>query len=81
MSATLTAYAGAGLLLRELLGRVKETVMGAVANADVPLEKALEAAGIPTDAYFGATSCAVHDEGFFKVGDMEGFEVRAQALS
>ena len=50
--------------------------MGAVANADVPLAMAMEAAGLALDASFGSTSCAVHDEGFFKVGDMEGFEVR-----
>ena len=55
--------------------------MGAVANADVPLEKALEAAGIEPDAIFGTTTCAVHDEGFFRVGDMEGFEVRAQLIT
>ena len=55
--------------------------MGAVANADVPLEKALEAAGIEPDAIFGTTTCALHDEGFFRVGDMEGFDVRAQLIT
>ena len=70
--------AGAGLLLRELLGRVKATVMGAVANAEVPMERALAAAGVPEDLWArAATRCVVHDEGFFKVSDsMGGFEVR-----
>lgn len=68
--------AGPGLLVRELLKRVKETVMGAVANAEVPVERALEVAGIPAEANVDAISVAVHDEGFFKVGDMEGFEAR-----
>lgn len=50
--------------------------MGAVANAEVPVERALEVAGIPAEANVDAISVAVHDEGFFKVGDMEGFEAR-----
>ncbi len=53
--------------MRELLGRVKATVMGAVANADVPLEDAAEAAGLPPTAPLDAVHCVVHDEGFFKV--------------
>ena len=70
--------AGNGLLLRELLGRVKATVMGAVANAEVPMERALAAAGVPEGLWGrAATRCVVHDEGFFKVADsMDGFEAR-----
>lgn len=71
--------AGNGLLLRELLGRVKATVMGAVANAEVPMERALAAAGVPEGLWGrAATRCVVHDEGFFKVADsMDGFEARS----
>lgn len=72
-------HAGNGLLLRELLGSVKATVMGAVANAEVPMERALAAAGVPEGLWErAATRCVVHDEGFFKVADsMDGFEVCA----
>jgi len=63
--------------VRELLGRVKATVMGAVANADVPLEDAAEAAGLPPTAPLDAVHCVVHDEGFFKVEmEAEGLEAR-----
>ena len=63
--------------MRELLGRVKATVMGAVANADVPLEDAAEAAGLPPTAPLDAVHCVVHDEGFFKVEmEAEGLEAR-----
>jgi len=64
--------------VRELLGRVKATVMGAVANADVPLEDAAEAAGLPPTAPLDAVHCVVHDEGFFKVEmEAEGLEARS----
>jgi len=66
--------------VRELLGRVKATVMGAVANADVPLEDAAEAAGLPPTAPLDAVHCVVHDEGFFKVEmEAEGLEARCAA--
>jgi len=68
--------AGPGLVVRELLQRVKAAVMGAVANADVPIERALQVAGLPASANVFEASCAVHDEGFFDVGDMQGFEAR-----
>ncbi len=68
--------AGPSLVVRELLQRVKAAVMGAVANADVPIERALQAAGLPASASVFEASCAVHDEGFFDVGDMQGFEAR-----
>ncbi len=64
-------------MVRELLGRVKATVMGAVANADVPLEEAAEAAGLPPTAPLDAVHCVVHDEGFFRVEmEAEGLEAR-----
>jgi len=59
--------AGPGLVVRELLGRVKATVMGAVANADVPLEDAAEAAGLPPTAPLDAVHCVVHPSGFLQV--------------
>lgn len=72
----LTAWlAGAGLLVRDLLGRVTASVIGASANAEVTITCALAAAGVPPDAKVGAVRCNVYEEGFFKIPEMEGFEV------
>ena len=61
--------------MRDLLGRVTASVMGAAANAEVPTGRALAAAGVPPDAKVGVVRCNVYEEGFFNISETEGFEV------